>query len=279
MNLKLTILCENSVERILPGGLIGEHGFACLLRSDRGAYLFDTGSGLGLAHNCEQLGIDLTDLKGVILSHGHCDHSGGLPVALQQHTVLPVFAHPDVFHRRYSGRPGQQRQIGLPWSRAELESLGADLQLSRKPQQLSEQIFLSGEIPRRWPTGSLDRQLFVKDPQGHDRPDPLSDDLSVFIRTDQGLVILLGCAHAGLQNILAHAQEVTGEKKIHLLLGGTHLKGNNQEQIAATIAMLESYHVERIGASHCTGLGPAVQLANHFGERFFHASVGAMVEI
>ncbi len=279
MSLQLTILCENSVERILPGGLIAEHGFACHLHSTDGDYLFDTGSGLGLQHNCKQLGIDLSVLRGIVLSHGHCDHTGGLLTALQQSSSLPVYAHPKLFGPRYSGGAKQQREIGLPWPRADLERCGAQFQLSRRAQRLTEQLLLSGEIPRKQQTAHLDPQLYIKDPAGQEKVDPLADDMSLFITTEKGLVILLGCAHAGLYNIIEHAREVTGLKKIHMLLGGTHLKASTEEHLASTIEQLDQYDIDWIGASHCTGLRQSQKLANHFGERFFYASVGTVLEI
>jgi 7,8-dihydropterin-6-yl-methyl-4-(beta-D-ribofuranosyl)aminobenzene 5'-phosphate synthase len=124
-----------------------------------------------------------------------------------------------------------------------------------------------------------DAHLLSLDKTGQQIADPLHDDLSLFINTDKGLVILLGCAHAGLINIIDHAIKVTGQDKIYMVLGGTHLKFCSDEQMNATLDRLEELQVEKIGTSHCTGLRGARILADRFGERFFFASVGVSVEI
>ncbi len=278
MSLQLTILCENSVEQILPGGLIGEHGFACHLRTIAGDFLFDTGSGLGLLHNCAQLGIDLSSLQGVILSHGHADHCGGLLDVLQQTGPIPVYGHPDLFTIRYSRSNNRQRDISISWPQAELERKGADFRLQETPLQLTAQLLISGEIPRQQ-TGGQDPNLCITDKSGQQVPDPLNDDLSLYLLCEKGLVILLGCAHAGLCNIIEHAIASTGVENIHLLLGGTHLMACSNEQLTETIEQLDGYSIEKIGGAHCTGRHQARHLAEHFGERFFYASVGTRIEL
>ena len=278
MSITLTVLCENSVERVSPAGLLGEHGFACHLQTDQGDYLFDTGSGLGLLHNSKRLGLDLSQLRGIILSHGHLDHTGGLQSLLEITGPLPIYAHPDIFNQRYSNNGGELRSIGIPWQAAELAKSGGEFHLSTAPQRITPQVTASGEIPRIEVT-SGDANLLVRNETGQTEADPLADDQSLFIHSEQGLVILLGCAHAGLLNIIEHAIQVTGQNKIQLLLGGTHLKFFSAQQQAAILDRLAEYHIERIGVSHCTGLLAAQKLAERFGERFFFATVGTEINL
>ena len=136
----------------------------------------------------------------------------------------------------------------------------------------------SGEIPRR-DLATDDCNLVIIAEDGKSTVDPLKDDQSLYINTDSGLVILLGCAHAGLFNIIEHAIQVTGQEKIHLLLGGTHLKFCDEKHLTANLKKLEEYQIYRIGVSHCTGLRPAQKIAERFGDRFFYASVGTEVQI
>ena len=124
-----------------------------------------------------------------------------------------------------------------------------------------------------------DPNLLSTSKEGVQITDPLRDDLSLFINTDKGLVILLGCAHAGLLNIIDHAIKITGQEKIYMVLGGTHLKFCSEEQMTATLDRLEELDVDKIGASHCTGLRGARMLAERFGKRFFSASVGVEIDI
>ncbi|HEY5672975.1 MAG TPA: MBL fold metallo-hydrolase [Malonomonas sp.] len=278
MSIKLTILCENSVERVTPGGLIGEHGFACHLQTEQGDYLFDTGSGLGLLNNSERLAIDLSQLQGIILSHGHRDHTGGLRQLLEATGPTPIYAHPDLFSQRHSLNGGELRAAGIPWEQSELEGCGGIFRLSAAPQQITPQLTASGEIPRSETTAG-DRNLLVIAADGSHTIDPLADDQSLYINTPQGLVILLGCAHAGLFNIIDHAIQLTGQRRIRLLLGGTHLKFCSAQQLTDTIERLADYQLEAIGAAHCTGLQQAQKLAERFGERFFFASVGTQLDL
>jgi 7,8-dihydropterin-6-yl-methyl-4-(beta-D-ribofuranosyl)aminobenzene 5'-phosphate synthase len=279
MSIRLTVLCENSVERVNPTGLLGEHGFACHLQTGQGDYLFDTGGGQTILSNSEKLQIDLSRIQGIILSHGHLDHTGGLQQVLKRSGPVPVYSHPDLFHKRHSSNGDPLREIGIPWSRAELEALGGKLHLAIAPQQIAPGLLLSGEIPRLNPFETGDPNLVTIDSNGQPQTDPLADDYSLFIDSPQGLIILLGCAHAGLLNIIEQAKKVTGQSKIHMLLGGTHLKFSSQTQLEASLNRLEELDIERIGVSHCTGLKAARQLAERFGERFFYASVGTEIKV
>lgn len=279
MSIHLTILCENSVDQVSPHGLMGEHGFACHLRTDHGDFLFDTGGGLTIINNADCLDIDLTKLQGILFSHGHLDHTGGLMQVLDKSGPVPIYAHPDLFSQRYSHNGNQERNIGIPWSQKELEKTGATFKLSEAPCSIAPGLMLSGDVPRLHKEESGDPNLIVFSEEHQQIADPLHDDLSLFINTDKGLVILLGCAHAGLLNIIDHALKVTGQDKIHMILGGTHLKFCGKEQMDATLSRLTELDVDRIGASHCTGLRGATILAEHFGKRFFSASVGVKIKI
>lgn len=279
MSVKLTILCENCVEKASPYGLLGEYGFSCLVETVDGTYLFDTGSGLTIINNAERLGIDLHQLDGIILSHGHFDHTGGLKQVLEKTGPVAIYAHPDLFSNRFSSHGGPLRNIGIAWEQQELEALGADFQLSKEPINIAENILLSGCVPRTNPHETGDPKLVIEVAEGKLDSDPLEDDLSLFLRTEKGLVLLLGCAHAGLINIIDHAVAVTGESRIHAVVGGTHLMYSGKDQLKATMDRLESEDVTHIGASHCTGRNGAVALATRFKNRFFSASVGSVLEV
>ena len=274
MSTTLTILCENTVEKVYPSGLLGEYGFACHIQHGERSILFDTGNGLTLKHNAALMGINLGNVDSVIISHGHYDHVGGLYRLLEHRSALTVYSHPDIFYPRYSDKLDTLRSIGMPWSREDLEEIGARFDLSSEPRQLAAGITLSGTIPRTCEVETGDATLLVEKQKGQCCSDPLTDDQSLFIETEKGLVILLGCAHAGLINITRHALNLTGAKKVYMVLGGTHLRFCSQKQLDATMDMLEELGVERIGTSHCTGLEGSEALSRRFGKKVFAASVG-----
>jgi len=277
MRVKLTILCDNTVGR--PIAAVGEHGFACLVETTEGATLFDTGQGLGLAQNARALRKDLSSVRRVVLSHGHYDHVGGLPDLLRITSPLDVHAHPEIFSERLWEGADSTRDIGIPYRRAHLESLGARFCLQTEYTEIAPGLRLSGEIHRTTDFERGDPRMVALAPDGKRlTPDPFRDDLSLFIDSDRGLIVLLGCAHAGLINILRHALAKTGCDSIYAVLGGTHLGSAGDADFESTLEALDSFSIERLGVSHCTGLPRAARLQERYGRRFFFASVGTVLE-
>jgi len=139
MTIRLTILCENSVAK--PFGLLGEHGFACYLETPQGNYLFDTGQGQTLIPNARHLGKNLGDIEAILISHGHYDHTGALPQALETSKGLDVYGHPDIFTARYWEIEDQRRYLGIPFQRDYLESLGARFRLNRELVEIGPGVY------------------------------------------------------------------------------------------------------------------------------------------
>ena len=274
---KLTVICENSVGTAKKA--IGEHGFSCLIETDAGRYLFDTGQGAGLLRNSSVLGLDMDKLDGIILSHGHYDHAGGLIDALGMTSPIEIFGHPDIFSERLWVGLHEQLDIGIPFSRKQLELMGASFNLSCEFREISPGLWLTGEVPRVTAFESGDPHLQVAGRAGELGPDPLADDCSVVIDSDRGLVLLLGCAHAGLVNIMHHVLEKTGRDRIYAVIGGLHLAPASDAQFAGTVEAIRSLRVERVGVGHCTGLRRSAELFSIFPQKTFFASVGATLEM
>ncbi len=272
MDCQLTVLCENSVA--FPHGLMGEHGWA--VHVDTGAHqlLLDTGQGLSLLNNSRVLGIDLSRLHGIVISHGHYDHTTGLPDALLASGETDVYLHPDAFVDRYWCKDGQCREIGIRYKRGYLESLGARIKAVREFTEILPHIYLTGEVPKVSDFELPDATMKLRSADGAWLQDDLKDDLSLVVDTDKGLTVVLGCAHAGLINILTHVRANLPGRPIHMVIGGTHLGFADQRQFDATVAVLDQFGVERLGASHCTGLVNCARLHQIYGERFFFAAAG-----
>ena len=278
MKARITILSENSV--IKPGGLIGEHGFSALVERGNEKVLFDTGQGYALVHNARILGVDLASIKKVVLSHGHNDHTGGLAELLRVGPERDIYAHPGIFDARFREVPdGPPKPIGIPFTRPYLEGLGADFILSEEPRKVAEGIMTTGVVPRRTSYETGDITLLVGHEDGSCSPDPFSDDLSLIVEGETGVAVLLGCAHSGLINILNHVRELLPDKPVKAVVGGTHLGLSSEEQMTATIEAMVQMGVEKVGASHCTGLAGSARLREALGDSFFFAGVGSVLEV
>jgi 7,8-dihydropterin-6-yl-methyl-4-(beta-D-ribofuranosyl)aminobenzene 5'-phosphate synthase len=260
--------------------VIGELGFSALIDRDDTTVLYDTGQNVSVLHNADAMGVDLSRVQKVVLSHGHFDHTGGLRGVLQRiRKPLQVVSHPALWENKYNRKEGQpDRYIGIPFQRAELESLGAVLTMSREPVELAADFITTGEVPE---TNAFEHigPEFLAGGQGPLKHDDFPDDLSIVIKTKNGLVVVLGCAHRGLINTLQHARKLTGVERIRLVLGGSHLTGANEERVWMTVTALKEMNVEQIGLCHCTSLPVAAILASEFQDRFFFNSAGSRVKI
>jgi len=278
MSLQLDIVCENTVGR--PIAACGEHGFACLLQTSAGRWLFDTGSGETLLANLAALHLDPRNLDGIILSHGHYDHCGGLLTLLRQTGPRRVYAHPGIFSTRFWSGQHEQRDISLPFSRHELEAAGAKFVFIKDFAELAPGIHFSGEIAREAALETGDPHLVRRSDSGDSwTTDPFADDAALAIDTDKGLVILLGCAHAGLINTVEMFRRNLGEPRIHAIVGGTHLGPASDEQFSATVDYLARLEFDRLGVSHCTGQIRSAQLYAKFPNKLFFANVGTTVKV
>lgn len=275
MSIQITILCENSAGP--SSSTIGEHGFAAFIETESGNYLFDTGQGFSILHNATCLKKDLSSIKAVFLSHGHYDHTGGLPEVIKLKNQATVYAHPDIFTQKYAlvktNGNDTQKYIGMRHPKEHYELQGARFVCTPFFAEAEKGIFVTGEIPRTTAFEEEDPRLVVSS-GGKLLPDPLRDDQSLVLKTGHGLVIVLGCAHAGLINTIEHVLYHFKKEKLYAVIGGTHLGFLKDNQIDATVDHLKDYGLGVIGASHCTGFKAAAKLFQTFKERFVFAIVG-----
>lgn len=273
MALKLTTLCENTAS---GPGIVAEWGWSIFVEANGTNILFDTGGGMAIIRNADKLGIDLKTTDKIVLSHAHSDHTGGLRKALMRIGNREVIAHPAIWTSKYSKQVTNKKAIyrGIPFIREELEKF-ATFKLSEAPVQISDNTLITGEIPRETDYETIESHFYVKHGDKM-QPDNFSDDLSLVCRTDKGLVIILGCAHRGIINTIQHARNITGEDRVHTVIGGTHLYPKKDEQIEKTIQALREFDVQNIGVSHCTGFRAAMKLSEAFGDKFFINNAGSV---
>lgn len=276
MNFKITTLCENNIGHGSQN-LIGEHGLSLCVETGDRRVLFDTGQNLGLANNADVLGVDLSRIDTVVLSHGHYDHSSGLKSLLDCNTDFALHAHPGVFGSKQRMAGDNYKYIGIPLERKDLEQKGIRIQLDTDSVPIAPGMTTTGEIPLENDFEAVEPDFFIKGGSKYSA-DTLPDDRALILDTEKGLVVLLGCSHRGVVNTLVHVTQITGRQKIHAILGGLHLGKASVEKLKKIADHLQAFGLEKIGVGHCTGPKAFVALANQFKDRLFLNTVGNVME-
>ncbi len=267
----ITVLVENTARK---RGLLAEHGLSFWIDAGEQKFLFDTGQGMALFNNAKCLQTHLEKACAVILSHGHYDHCGGLSGILDLAPNITVYAHPAAFETKFKcSEEGVSHEIGIPGlDHKEIIKRVPNLILTEKPTEIVKGFFVTGEIPRQnnfEDTGGpffLDKSCLT--------PDPLKDDQALFFETSEGIVVLLGCAHAGVINTLEYIRQLTGNKPIHTVMGGMHLINASESRLKETFEGLRRLDVKHLAPAHCTGLKATVQLWSEFPGACASCNVG-----
>lgn len=272
--IKITVIAENTAAR---ADVLGEHGLAFWIETPAGRVLFDAGPALSFRHNIGALGIPLEQADAVVLSHGHSDHTGGLAWALAAAPAARVFLHPAALLPRFSRHGGRPRAIGMPEdARAALQSSSGRMEQTVQPAEILPGVHLTGIVPRKSALEDTGGPFFL-DAAGA-QPDLIEDDQSLWMETPEGLIVVLGCAHAGVINILQYIRSLAGERPLRALLGGMHLGAASPERLAWTIAELRKLEPRQLLPMHCTGIPAIAALWNAFPGRCAAAGAGASFE-
>ena len=268
---------------------LAEHGFSALISVETGGrehrVLFDAGlTPDGLAENMRRLGIDAKDIEAVVLSHGHFDHTTGIDgfVRAIGRANLPVMIHPEFWSRRRIAIPGRD-PFELPsTSKSALQDAGFEIIEERQPSFLLDgSLLVTGEVDRTsdFEQGFPIHQAFR---DGDWQPDPLIlDDQAVVLHVrDKGLVVMTGCGHSGIVNIIRYAKKLTGVDEVYAVIGGFHLSGPVFEPIIpATCEALAALAPEVVVPAHCTGWPATHALAAALPDAFIQNSVGTRYEL
>ena len=257
-------------------GTWAEHGLCYWIQTGSGNLLWDTGSsGVLLEHNLDKLDLDPATLDLVALSHAHYDHTGGLDRLLELHPGLTIHAHRDIFVERLSRRDDQLLAIGLA-DREKALRAKTRFELADEATTLLRGVRTTGGIHQRpYPQGTSSHLLMRRG--GALQPDDHSDDMSLVLQVDGGIVLLCGCCHAGLRNTLLTVREQY-EAPLLAIVGGTHLGRATEGELQAIIECLEREGRPRLYLNHCTGEKALRWLWRAFGERAKPCPTGTLLE-
>lgn len=262
-NVKITILVNN----LAGDDLVEEHGLSFWIEIEGKRILFDTGQGGALKNNARALDIDLSKTDMLVLSHGHYDHTGGLPHVFQRARNINIYAHPGIVQPRYSMSTGTPKAIQMPRkSMMAIDKLPSrQLHWVQKPVFMTDKVGLTGPIPRETSFEDPGGPFFLN-PEA-DITDFIDDDLALWIREDDGLIVCVGCAHAGLVNTLNYIRSLNDGLRIRAVIGGFHLLNANQQRLDETMAALRKLEPDTVIPCHCTGETAVALLREQLGNR------------
>jgi 7,8-dihydropterin-6-yl-methyl-4-(beta-D-ribofuranosyl)aminobenzene 5'-phosphate synthase len=271
----LTILVENTAR---GAGILGEHGLAFWIDTGMHRVLFDTGQGMALLNNAQVLGVDLSQANAIVLSHGHFDHVGGLEAALAAAPGVPLFLHPRAVEPKFTGTdPAAVRRVSIPFMETEsFRRGGRRVVATSEPCEVVPGVWATGEIPRTNDFEDTGGPFFLD--AALTQPDPLLDDQAVYLPTPQGVIVICGCAHAGVVNTLHHIARLIGGAPVRALFGGLHLENASPRRLEETMRALRASPPRQMGLCHCTGLAAIRRLWAEFPDHCVPAHAGWRLE-
>lgn len=260
--MRLTLLVDNNT--LIDHYFLGEPGFSALIENHDQKMLFDVGySGLFIT-NAQKMGIPLNDLDYIALSHGHLDHTWGLDALIRYFTEMEmegiahhrptIVAHPRTF---VSVSADGISEIGPLLSEEKLRK-HFDLQLKKEPQWLDESLVYLGQIPRK---NEFEGKTSFGRKENETEADTVIEDSAIAFKGKNGLIIITGCAHSGICNIIEYAKSICGEDRVCDVIGGFHLQKASAEQMTGTTRYFRALNAARLHPCHCTDLSAKIALA------------------
>lgn len=283
-SVKVTTIVDNLV---YDGRLLGQHGYSAHVevtdtKGEKHSIVFDSGSKKGATlHNVKMLKLDLTPVEAVVLSHGHYDHtSSTVELIKQAKRRVKVVVHPKVFFKRFILRQQKRRCLGIPQGqgKSDMQEAGADVVETTRPIEILPGVLTSGEIRRVVPFEKMNWKVKMIN-NGKTTMDNVPDDQALFVNVERhGLLVLTGCAHAGIVNTIQHALDSVKPRKLYGFIGGTHLVGCKENRLKETMKRFEDFDMRLISPAHCTGFKATSALSQAFPRSFVLNYAGRTID-
>lgn len=274
-NFNITILSDDNAQK----GLISEHGFSLWIESKEKNILFDTGKKNALIENANTIGLDLSRIDILVLSHGHKDHSGAVSLVLESSPNAQVYCHPDALKSCFSIQKCElPRNISIPTTAKEaiLALPKEQIHWVTKPEEICPGLHITGPVPRKNSFEDTGGPFYL-DIEGKYSA-PLYDDISLWVEMEGSFFVITGCCHSGIINTVEYIKNISGLDKVFGIMGGLHLKNINRERLDKTRDTILSWNPRVLIPCHCTGsamteiirndLGPQVVTSGFAGFQF-----------
>lgn len=282
MRWKLTTLIENHIDK--EEKYINEHGLSILIESMEAenpiCLLLDTGQSGVFYDNAEKMRISLRDINAVVISHAHYDHAGGVEKLLQEVPVRKMYVGKNFFQEKYyKKKDGTLKNIGISFTREELEKYSVEVcEIKEDMQSIFPGITLYRNFEHTVEYEPLNPRFLVKEINGAYAKDCFTDEVALTLDVEGGIIVITGCSHPGIMNILTTIKKRSG-KKICGIVGGTHLVEADEDRLRKTMSDLNDMNIKFIAVSHCTGEGNLEIIKESFGEKFIFNCTGNVIRL
>jgi|WetSurMetagenome_2_1015567.scaffolds.fasta_scaffold448455_1 7,8-dihydropterin-6-yl-methyl-4-(beta-D-ribofuranosyl)aminobenzene 5'-phosphate synthase len=266
--MRIITLIENLVYK---QGLFAEHGLSFYLETGHKKILFDTGQSGNFLTNAKALGIDISEIDSVIISHGHYDHTGGLYPFLKVNHKATVYIKKEAFKPKFHGT---EKFIGIAYDPLLLDGR---IEYVNGITEIDKDIFIMSDIPIKNLLDTNFHHFKISTPHGFEN-DEFNDELFLAIRRSNELSVISSCSHRGITNIIDAAISHF-RLSVNLVIGGFHIRNCGADQLEAITMYLERFSAKSIGICHCTGVEKYAELVCHFKTRVFYNHTGYTIDV
>lgn len=270
--MKFSFLVEN---RTNHEGILAEHGLSIYIETEEKTILFDAGASDAFAVNADRMGIDLAAADLAVISHGHYDHTGGIPLFCRKNRKAPVYLHKNAFRRSHGCSDGkiEKRMCGIRWTEEQRKQMEDRIRFTDGPVRITENIVITGTVPCAEGFEPSER-FYYYNVNGEPVEDDMSHEQCLVIREEDGLYVFSGCSHRGVISALEAARAMFPGEPVAAFIAGMHLYETDAETRARVVDQVAEAQIGTVYPVHCTGIDAICDLRTRLGERCVIAGAG-----